>query len=85
MSSCSSACQAVLATLRTCGMILAHNGSNWFSQGIAATRWTTTQVSQLKQVLASFFEAVDESCLKVAPDSGQARQLGTAAFRAACG
>ena len=85
LSSCSSACQAVLATMRTYGMILADNGSNWFFQGAADTRWTATQVSSLKQIPASAFEAVDESCLQVAPDSGQALQPGTAAYITACG
>jgi hypothetical protein len=85
MSSCATACQTVLTTLRTYGMFLADNGSNWFFQGTADTRWTTTQVSQLKQVPASAFEAVDESCLQVAPDSGQALQPGTTAYNAACG
>jgi hypothetical protein len=42
-------------------------------------------VSQLKQVPASAFQAVDESCLQVSPDSGQALQPGTPAYTAACG
>jgi hypothetical protein len=84
-SSCASACQTVLATLRTYGMILADNGSNWFFQGTADARWTATQVNQLKQVPATAFEAVDESCLQEFPDSGQARQPGTPAYTAACG
>ena len=84
-SSCAAACQTVLTTLRTYGMILADNGSNWYFQGTADTRWTATQVAQLKQVPASAFQAVDESCLQVAPDSGQAVQPGTPAYVAACG
>ena len=84
-SSCAAACQTVLTTLRTYGMILADNGSNWFFQGTADTRWTAAQVAQLKQVPASAFQAVDESCLQVAPDSGQANQPGTPAYVAACG
>jgi len=84
-ASCAAACQTVLSTLRTYGMILADNGSNWFFQGTADTRWTATQVAQLKQVPATAFQAIDESCLQVAPDSGQARQPGTPAYVAACG
>ena len=84
-SSCAADCQTVLTTLRTYGMILADNGSNWFFQGTADRRWTATQMSQLKQVPASAFEAVDESCLQVAPDSGQALQPGSPAYVAACG
>ena len=84
-TSCAAACQAVLATLKTFGLILADNGSNWFFQGTADTRWTATQVDQLKQVPASAFQAVDESCLQVSPDSGQALRPGTPAYTAACG
>lgn len=84
-TSCATACQTVLTTLRNYGMILADNGSNWFFQGTADPRWTATQVAQLKQVPASAFQAVDESCLQVAPDSGQALQPGTPAYVAACG
>jgi len=84
-STCAAACQTVLTTLRTYGLILADNGSNWFVQGTADTRWSATLVDQLKQVPARDFEAVDESCLEVAPDSGQALQPGTAAYAAACG
>jgi hypothetical protein len=84
-SSCAAACQTVLTTLRTYGLILADNGANWFVQGTADTRWTATLVDQLKQVPARAFEAVDESCLQVSPDSGQARQPGTPDYTAACG
>ena len=39
-SSCSAMCQTVLTTMKTYGLILADNGSNWFFQGVADTRWT---------------------------------------------
>ena len=84
-SACAAACQTVVATMRTYGMILADNGSNWFFQGTADTRWTGTEINQLKKIPASAFQAVDESCLQVAPDSGQALQPGTPAYVAACG
>jgi hypothetical protein len=84
-SSCSSMCQTIVATLQTYGMILADNGSNWYFQGTADTRWTTSEVDQLKQIPASAFQAVDESCLMVDDDSGQALQPGTAAFTQSCG
>jgi len=84
-ASCAAACQTVLTTLKTYGLILADNGSNWFFQGTADTRWTATEVNQLKQVPAAAFQAVDESCLQVSPDSGQALQPGTPAYTAACG
>jgi hypothetical protein len=42
-------------------------------------------VDQLKAIPASQFQAVDESCLIVNRNSGQARQPGTSAYAHACG
>jgi hypothetical protein len=84
-SSCSAMCQTVLTTMQTYGMILADNGSNWFFQGVADSRWTDAEVDQLKQIPASAFVAVDESCLMVDPNSGQAVQPGTPAYVQQCG
>lgn len=83
-SSCASFCQTVITTMKTYGLILADNGSNWFFQGTADTRWTQTQVDQLKQIPASQFVAVDESCLMVNPNSGQALQPGTGPYEQNC-
>ena len=84
-SACSAMCQTVLTTMKTYGLILAQNGSNWYFAGTADTRWTSSEVDQLKQIPASDFEAVDESCLMVDPDSAQALQPGTAAYAQSCG
>jgi hypothetical protein len=84
-SSCSAMCQTVITTMQTYGMILADNGSNWFFQGVADSRWTDAEVDQLKQIPASDFVAVDESCLMVDPNSGQAVQPGTPAYAQQCG
>jgi hypothetical protein len=54
------------------GLILADNGTNWYFQGSAFPQWPDALVSLLKQIPAMAFQAVDESCLMVAPDSGQA-------------
>jgi hypothetical protein len=78
-SACSSMCQTVLTTMKNYGLILADNGSNWYFQGTADTRWTYTDVDQLKQIPASAFQAVDESSLMVNANSGQARQPAPAA------
>ncbi len=83
-SSCGAVCQSVLATMKTYGLILADNGSNWYFQGTADTRWTDAQMSQLKQIPAHAFQAVDESCLMVSASSGRARQPGTASWRQHC-
>ena len=84
-SACRAFCQAVLTTMKTYGLILADNGSNWYFQGTADMRWTYTEVDQLKQIPASQFAAVDESCLMVAPNSGQVLQPLSAAFAQRCG
>lgn len=82
---CSAFCQTVLTAMKTYGLVVADNGSNWYFQGTADSRWTYTDVDQLKQIPASAFVAVDESCLQVGADSAQAYQPGTAAFASRCG
>jgi hypothetical protein len=84
-SSCSNFCQTVVTTMKTYGLILADNGSNWYFQGTADRHWTYNEVDQLKQIPASQFVAVDESCLMVNANSGQALQPGSAAFAKQCG
>jgi hypothetical protein len=81
---CSAFCQTVLTTMKTYGLILANNGSNWYFQGTADTRWTYTEVDQLKAIPASQFVAVDESCLMISPNSGQALQPGSVAYQSKC-
>ena len=83
-SRCARACQVVITAMKTYGLILADNGSNWYFQGTADRRWTYTMVDQLKQIPASAFQAVDERCLMIHPNSGQARQPGTATYNRAC-
>jgi hypothetical protein len=83
-SQCSSFCQTVLTTMKTYGLIMADNGSNWYFQGTADTRWTYTEVDQLKAIPANQFVAVDESCLMINPNSGQALQPGSAAYQGQC-
>jgi hypothetical protein len=83
-SQCSRFCQTVLTTMKTYGLILADNGSNWYFQGTADRRWTYTDVDQLKSIPASQFVAVDESCLMVSANSGLALQPGSAAFAQKC-
>jgi hypothetical protein len=84
-SACSSMCQTVLRTMKTYGLILADNGSNWYFQGTADKRWTDEEVDQLKQIPAAEFVAVNESCLMVSAGSGLALQPGSAAYEKSCG
>lgn len=81
---CARPCQVVIAAMKTYGLILADNGSNWFFGGTADRRWTYTMADQLKQIPAAAFQAVDERCLMIASDSGRARQPRTTAYRRAC-
>jgi hypothetical protein len=83
-SQCAAMCQTVLRTMKTYGLILADNGSNWYFTGTSDERWTGDQVNQLKAIPAASFEAVDESCLQVSAGSGQAYQPGTPEFTARC-
>jgi hypothetical protein len=83
-SQCAKACQVVIQAMKTYGLILADNGSNWFFQGATDRRWSYTMVDQLKQIPAREFVAVNEACLMVSRNSGQARQPGTAAYAQAC-
>jgi hypothetical protein len=84
-SKCGKICQTLVTTLKTYGMILADNGSNWYFQGTQDTRWSYYVVDQMKQIPASAFQAVDESCLMVSPNSGQAYQPGTQEYVQSCG
>ncbi|HEX3615753.1 MAG TPA: hypothetical protein VHU61_04395 [Solirubrobacteraceae bacterium] len=81
---CARACQVVIEAMKTYGLILADNGSNWYFQGATDRRWSYTMVDQLKAIPAREFQAVDESCLMISANSGQARQPGTAAYVKAC-
>jgi hypothetical protein len=83
-SKCARPCQVVIRAMKTYGLVLADNGSNWFFGGTTDRRWTYKMVDQLKQIPASEFQAVDESCLMIRPSSGQARQPGTVAYKRAC-
>jgi hypothetical protein len=64
--------KVILTEMRHYGLILADNGSNWFFQGTAYPQWPNALVSLLKQIPASAFEAVNESCLMVSANSGRA-------------
>jgi hypothetical protein len=65
--------KVVLRAMKTYGLILADNGSPWYFQGAASTKWSNTMISQLKTIPASAFQAVDESSLRVSAHSGAAR------------
>ena len=62
--------------MKTYGLVLADNGSPWFFQGERNARWPDALISDLKQIPASAFVAVDTSSLMVDPDSGATPPLG---------
>jgi hypothetical protein len=49
----------ILTALKTYGMIVADNGSNWYITGAADPRWDDDDLGQLKLVPGSAFEVVD--------------------------
>jgi hypothetical protein len=65
--------KAVLVEMQHYGLILADNGSNWYFGGAAFPQWPSDLVSLLKHIPAKDFQAVNESCLMVNRNSGQAR------------
>src|SRR5579875_2262373 len=58
--------------MKTYGLIVADNGSNWSFGGTTDRRWTDTMVDQLGQIPASAFQAVDGSCLMASPSPARA-------------
>lgn len=51
--------KVILQALKTYGMILADNGSDWFITGSTDTRWNDEDLSQMKKVPGDAFEVVD--------------------------
>ncbi|HYT30334.1 MAG TPA: hypothetical protein VEN82_06120 [Actinomycetota bacterium] len=64
--------KVILKAMKTYGLILADNGSNWYFQGTEDSGWSNSLLDQLKTVPASQFEAIDESACMVNPNSAQA-------------
>jgi hypothetical protein len=65
--------QVIFRALKTYGLILADNGSNWYISGAPDARWDDDMlVTAFRSLKGSDFEAVDVSSLMVDPDSGQA-------------
>jgi hypothetical protein len=50
--------RVILAAMKTYGLILADNGSNWFVSGTADSRWNDSALNSLKKVPGSAFEVV---------------------------
>lgn len=50
--------KVILEAMKKYGMIVADNGSNWYFQGDADSRWDDDDLNQLKSVPGSAFEAL---------------------------
>jgi hypothetical protein len=50
--------QVILKALKTYGMMVADNGSNWFISGAPDSRWNDDEMNTLKTVPGSAFEVV---------------------------
>jgi hypothetical protein len=50
--------RVILQAMKTYGLILADNGSNWFFSGTADSRWNDNALNALKKVPGSAFEVV---------------------------
>jgi hypothetical protein len=71
LSQYSARTRVVLRAMQSYGLVLADNGSPWYFQGEASAKWPSKLISELKQVPARAFVAVDTSSLMVDPDSAR--------------
>jgi opacity protein-like surface antigen len=53
----------VLQALKTYGMLLADNGSNWYISGAPNPKWSNDDLHSLGRITGSMFEVVDTSSL----------------------
>jgi hypothetical protein len=51
--------KAILQAMKTYGMFVADNGSNWFVSGAPDSRWNDSNLAQLSKIKGSDFEAVE--------------------------
>ena len=65
--------QVVLQAMKTYGIMLADNGSNWYVSGAPDERWDNDMLHLLDVLTGGDFEAVDTSALIIDVNSGQAK------------
>ncbi|NLF05623.1 MAG: hypothetical protein GX593_11580 [Actinomycetales bacterium] len=65
--------KVVIKAMKKYGIVLADNGSGWYFQGEASTKWPSRLISDLKRIPSSAFVAVDTSKLKVRSSSARVR------------
>ena len=64
--------RVILQALKTYGAIVADNGAPWYLSGVPSAQWNNDTLHLLSRITGSDFEAVDESCLQVSANSGEA-------------
>lgn len=69
------AMQVILQAMKTYGIILADNGSNWYVSGAPDPRWDNDMLHLLDDLTGNDFEAVDTSGLMMDVNSGVAASL----------
>jgi hypothetical protein len=66
--------RAIFQAMKTYGLVLTDNGSNWYITGAPDPGWDNDELnSSFAQLKGSDFEAVDVSSLLIDPNSGQAK------------
>lgn len=65
--------QIILQAMKTYGIILADNGSNWYVSGAPDERWDNDMLHLLDALPGNDFEAVDTSVLMIDVNSGATR------------
>ncbi len=65
--------QVILQAMKTYGIILADNGSNWYVSGTPDERWDNDMLHLLDVLTGDDFEAVDTSSMMVDVNSGEAK------------
>lgn len=65
--------KVILQAMKTYGIILADNGSNWYVSGVPDERWDNDMLHLLDVLTGSDFEAVDTSVMMMDPNSGEAK------------
>jgi len=58
ISGFSPSARVILQAMKTYGMIVADNGSNWYFSGVPDPRWSDDELNELKSVKGSNFEVV---------------------------
>jgi len=65
--------QILLQAMKTYGIVLADNGSNWYMSGAPDERWDNDMLHLLDVLTGNDFEAVDTSVWMVDANSGEAK------------